>query len=253
MEAPNPYPSLSWSRTHGQTWPCASFGVTNPSGGRIKDGMPPAIIMWPRSSLLVVGACTCLRGWRKESGCFMLNATRTKHVTLACNKPIYTSKAFAFIDFLHEVPRVTCGPFAEVNLQMAFLSGDDTVDGVPSHPWADGCQSHLRLNAATQMAETNFIQKMQHEKANVHSDDQGIDTNRLSNRAPNIAIKWVVKSLVIICDNVRERLKKTNCCYNCCHLPLAVVSQWPAAFHPHCHLSWATEEWDWPNGLQVMS
>lgn len=74
----------------------------------------------PRSSLLVVGACTCLRGWREESGCFMLNATMAKHVTLACNKAIHTNKAFAFIDLLHEVPRVTCGPFAEVNLQMAF-------------------------------------------------------------------------------------------------------------------------------------
>ena len=64
----------------------------------------------------------------------MLNATMAKHVTLACNKAIHTNKAFAFIDLLHEVPRVTCGPFAEVNLQMAFLSGDDIVDGVPSHP-----------------------------------------------------------------------------------------------------------------------
>ena len=58
------------------------------------------------------------------------------------------------------------------------------------------------------MAETGFIQEMQHEKADVHSDDQGVHINWSSDKALNVAIKWMGKSLAIICDNVRERLKR---------------------------------------------
>ena len=118
------------------------------------------------------------------------------------------------MDLLHrflEVAGVTCGPFAEMKSQITFFlfGRDDSIDGVASHPFADGCQSCLQFNSAAQMAEIGFIKELQHKMPNVHCNDQGVHIDWLSNGAPDVAVKWVGESLAIISDDVRERLKKT--------------------------------------------
>ena len=81
---------------------------------------------------------------------------------------------------------------------------------LPSHPIADGCQSHSGLHAATQMADTSLIEEVQHEPGNVNnSDGKGVNIHRPEDRISDVPIQWVGESLAIICHDVRKRLKKT--------------------------------------------
>ena len=97
----------------------------------------------------------------------------------------------------------------EVTNYLLPFGRDDSIDGVASHPFADGCQPCPRFNSAAQMAEIGFIKELLHETPNVHCDDQGVHIDWPSNGAPDVAVKRVGESLAIISDDVRERLKKT--------------------------------------------
>ena len=115
---------LDWSKTYDQTQPYTSFGMTVPTWSWKKSRMPPSpSYVMPRSHLLdkmAVGACTCLRGLRRESGGFIPKATMTKCVTPTSNIAVKMSVVLAKIYLEHRIG-VSCGPLVEIILQMAFF------------------------------------------------------------------------------------------------------------------------------------